>query len=151
MLGAVHLHAHLHHASRAGDGLAHPPGVVGVEGHGLLLIDVLAGLDGGHKAEGVLVLGGGDEDRIDRLVVQEAAVIVVGLDRRGHGLGLVQAPRVNIGHGNRLGAGAAQRDLEDRLAAAAGADQAEAEPVIGPQHGAGGSDSGRGHAGGAAG
>ncbi len=150
MLGAVHLHAHLHHAPRSGKRLPHAPGVSGIEGHGLLLIHVFARLDRGHEVQGVLVLRGGDENRIDRLVVQQSPVIVVGLDGRGHRPGFVQAPRINIGHGNRLGVRAANGDLEDLLAAAARANQAEADSVIGAQHRPGRNDSGGGHTGGAA-
>ncbi len=111
--------------------------MAGVEGHGFLLIHVLARLDRGHEAQGVLVLRGGDEDRIDRFVVQEAAVIVVGLDGRGNRPGLVQAPRVNIGHGNRLSVRAMKGDLEDFLSTAAGANQAKADSVIGARADAG--------------
>ena len=72
---AVHLHADLDHASRPLKCLAHAPGVAGIEGHGLFLVDVFAGLDRGDEVQGVLVLGRGDQDRVDVFVIQELAVV----------------------------------------------------------------------------
>ena len=51
--------------------LAHAPGMVGIERHGLLLIHVFARLDRRHEVQRVLVLRRGDQDRIERLLLQQ--------------------------------------------------------------------------------
>ena len=47
---ALHLHADLHHAPGAFIGPAHAPGVLGIERHGLFLVNIFARLDGGNEA-----------------------------------------------------------------------------------------------------
>src|SRR5215472_11511559 len=63
-LSARGLHAHLHHAMRTFHGPAHAPRMVGIKSHGLLLVDVLACLDGGNEIESMLMLRSGNQHRI---------------------------------------------------------------------------------------
>ena len=72
---AVHLHADLDDASRRRRGPPHAPGVAGVEGHGLFLVHVLARPDRGDEVDRVQVLGRRDQDRVDRLVVEQRPVV----------------------------------------------------------------------------
>ncbi len=48
-------------------------------GHGLFAVDVLAGAGGIDGHGGVQVVGGGDDDKVDVLVFEQAAVVAVGL------------------------------------------------------------------------
>ena len=132
------LNADLDHPARALECLAHPLGVVRVEGHRLFLVHVLARLKGRDEVQDVLVLGRRDQYGVDALVVQELAEVLVGLDLRCEFLHFVQAARVDIRHGGRLRIGTLQGRLEDLLAPAACADQAEANAIVGPQDTAGG-------------
>ena len=55
----------------------HAPRMVGIEGHGLFLINVLARLDGGNEIQRVLVLRRDDHHRVNGLVIQQRAEIAV--------------------------------------------------------------------------
>ena len=85
------LDPHLNHTIRSFHGAAHTARMVGIEGHGLFLIDVFACLNGGNEVEGMLVLGGRDEHGIDGLVVEQTAKVGVGLNARSDALHFVQA------------------------------------------------------------
>ena len=63
-------------------GGAHALGVIHGERHGLFLIDMLAGGDGGGEVLAVQVLRRGDQDRVDVLVFEQAAIIEVRLGVR---------------------------------------------------------------------
>ena len=132
------LNSNLHHPARAFERFAHAPGVVGVEGHGLFLVHVLPGLKRGNEIEHVLVLGRGDEDGVDRLVVKKLAEILIlgGVGRKL--FRFVQAARVNVSDRDGFHVRAFQRGLEDLSAAASRPDQGEADPIIRAQHAAGG-------------
>ena len=86
----------LEHGLPLGDGV----------GKGLLHIDVLAGLAGVNEGGRVLVLAGGDIDRVDILAVQDAAVIErgIGFPAVAHagesGLGLRHAGLDYVGDGD---------------------------------------------------
>ena len=58
---------------------AHALGVVHGERHGLFLVDVLASLERRHEMLAVEVLGRGDDDGVNALVIQQVAVVQVGL------------------------------------------------------------------------
>ena len=60
-------------------GGAHALGVIGIERHGLFLIDVLAGVERGGEAFGVQVLRRRDQHGVDAFIVQQMAVIEIGL------------------------------------------------------------------------
>ena len=57
---------------------------------GLLDVDVLARLAGPDRAQGVPVVGGGDHQGVDALVVQDAPEVL-------HGLGALSAHRLDRG------------------------------------------------------
>ena len=63
---------------------AHALGVVDGERHGLFLIHVLAGVERGDEVLAVQVLRSGDQDGVDDLVVEQMAVIEIGLGVRAH-------------------------------------------------------------------
>ena len=60
-------------------------GVVHGERHGLFLVDMLAGVERRGEVLAVQVLRGGDQDGVDALVVEQVAVIEVGLGVRRDG------------------------------------------------------------------
>ena len=61
---------------------AHALGVVHRERHRLFLVDVLAGAERGDEMLAVQMLRRGDQDRVDVLVVEQVAVIEIGLGVR---------------------------------------------------------------------
>ena len=69
------------------DGVVELEGLAEVAGHGLLDIDVLAGLEGGLGHGRVPVIDGGAEDDVDVLSFHHLAVVLVALDVAA-GLGL---------------------------------------------------------------
>ena len=84
-------------------GGAHPLGVLHRERHGLFLVDVLAGLRcAATKCSQMQMLRRGDQHRVDGLVVQQAAVIQVGLGAGGDVLSLFQTLGVYVGRANAL-------------------------------------------------
>ena len=106
--------------------------VVRVERHRLFLVDVLARLDRGDEVKRMQVLRRGDQHGVDRLVVEQLAIVAVGRRPRRDRLGLVEPPGVDVGDRRRLDVRAADRGLQDLLAAPAGADQAEPDAIVGP-------------------
>ena len=100
-----------------------------VEGERLLRVDILAGLAGVDRAENALMVGGGDDDAIDILQVEQRAVVLVdapvGL---ALGDGLVGSLWVAIGDGHDL---RARRELvHQQVGAVAGADHPDADAVV---------------------
>jgi hypothetical protein len=69
------------HAFGAADGLDHPVALLDGVAHRFFDVDVLAGFDGVDHHLGVPVVGGGDEDGVDVLAFQQAAVVAC---RSGH-------------------------------------------------------------------
>ena len=128
------LHPHLHHPSRALEGLLHPPRVVGIERHSLFLVNVLSGLDGGNEIQRVLVLWRSNQHRVDGFVVEHFAEILVGMDRGNDSLHFVQAPRIDIRHGYRFDIGALDGGVKDFLAAIPASNKTDSYAVVGSQH-----------------
>ncbi len=89
------------------------------------------------EVQDVLVLGRRDQHGVDALVVQQLAEVLVGLDLGREFLHFIQAARVDIRHGGGFRVGALQGRLEDLLAPAARADQADANALVGSQDTAG--------------
>ena len=116
--------------------------MVGVEGHGLFLVDILAGLDRGHEIQSVLVLRRGDQHCVNTGIVKQPAKIGISLDVRDITLHFIQAARVKIGHRYPFNVGALQRGLENLLAAAAASDKADADAVVRSQYSTGRKQSG---------
>src|ERR1019366_7614069 len=116
---------------------AHAFGVVDGERHRLFLIDMLATRDGGGEVFGVEVLRGGDEDGIDVAVVQQAAVVEVGLGVGRDLPDIFEAAGIDVGGGDAFHVLAVERLLEDFGAAGAGTDDAEADTLAGAERIAG--------------
>ena len=129
---AIHLHADLDHASRAAEGVSHAPGVARVEGHRLFLVHVLARLDGGDEVNRVQVLRRRDQDRVDRLVVEQRPVVLERRDAGNDRLDFIEAAGVDVGDRGRLDVRALDRGLQDLLAARTAADQAEPDSLVRP-------------------
>jgi hypothetical protein len=60
------------------------------EGHGLFLINMLAGLDGVDEVLAVQMLRGGDDDGVDGLVIEQAAMIEISGCAGDEPLGVVE-------------------------------------------------------------
>ncbi len=103
------------------------------ERHGLFLVDVLAGVERGGEVLAVQVLRGGDEDGVDVLVVEQVAVVEVGLGVGRDRLDVFEAPGVDVGGADAFHVVAGERLLQDLGAAGAGADDAEADALVGAQ------------------
>ena len=104
--------------------------MVGTERHGLLLIDVLAGLDGRDEVESVQVLRGRDQHGVDAAIVEQAPEVRVNLNAGSEALHFIMAPGVDVGHRDSLGIRAVHRLLQNLLAAPASADQPDAHAVV---------------------
>ena len=142
---AIHLHADLDDTSRATEGVSHAPGVARVEGHRFFLVHVLACLDGGDEVNRVQVLRRRDQDRVDRLVVEERPVV---FERRNAGddrLDFIKAAGVDVGDGGRLDIGTFDRGPQDLLPARTAADQTEPDSLVRPSDSAWSVGRGRSH------
>src|ERR1017187_4515444 len=115
------------------EGGAHAFGVVDGERHGLFLIDMLAASDGAGEVLRVEVLRGGDEDGVDVAVVQQAAVVEVGLGVGRYLADILQAAGIDVGGADAFHVLAVERLLEDFGTAGAGADDAEADTLVGAE------------------
>ena len=124
---------------------AHLLGMVHREGHGLFLVDVLAGVERGDEVLGVKVLRSGDEDGVDGRIFQEVAIVAMLPGGGRDGARLFQAAGVDVGHAGAFGVGAGEGFAQQFAAAGAGADDAEAHAVVGAE------DVGRGQGAGEAG
>ena len=99
------LHTHLHHAVRAFKGAAHAPCVVRIKRHGFFLIDILAGLKSGNEIQSVLMLGSGDQHRVNGLVLEQTAKIAKCLNCGREFLGFLLPARVNVSDRDGLSIG----------------------------------------------
>ena len=87
--------------------------MIHVESHRLFLVDMLARVEAGHEVLAVQMLRRRDQHRIDRLVLQQIAVIEVGLRVRRDLLRGLEAARVDVGEGDELGVRAGDRFMHD--------------------------------------
>src|ERR1022692_1098374 len=113
---------------------AHALGMLHAERHGLFLIDVFAGVERRHEVLAMQVLRRGDEDRVDALVVQQVAVVEIGLGGGRDGARVVQALSVDVRDAGEFRVGTCQRLAHELCAAIAGADDADANAVTRSQH-----------------
>ena len=88
----------LHDPIRSFDGLPHSPGVVGIKGHGLFLVNVFAGLNCGNEIEYVLVLRCGEEHGVHVFLVQQFAKIQIRFYVGSNLLRFIQPPRIHVGY-----------------------------------------------------
>src|SRR5262249_37527134 len=136
----------------------HQPALADVVRARLLDVDVLARGAGEDGGRGVPVVGGGDEDRVDRPVGQHAAQVPGGLrpaarrplDRLGGG---VHAVAVRVADPGNLHVLAGEQGPDVVHPHAAGADDADDDALVGAAGAAGGfgGSEGRGPGGGQAG
>jgi hypothetical protein len=116
----------LHHRAAFGDG----------HRGRLLDVDVLAGLAGEHGHQRVPVIGGADDDGVDALVVEDAPEVGMLRGGRGHFGGLRQVGRVDVADRGDLDVGQALVPAHHAGTLPAGADDADANAVVGAEHAA---------------
>ena len=103
-------------------------GVFDGVGHGLFAVDVVAGFERRQDVLGVQAERRGDDDGVEVFAIEERAIVGVGGYLVSAGLvQLGEARRVDIGGGGDFDSGNAEEAADEFLAAAAGADDAEAE------------------------
>ncbi len=91
---------------------------------------MLAGGEGVGEVLAVQVLRGGDEDGVDFLVLEHAAVIEVRFGSGGDGFDSLQGLGVDVGGGHAVDVGERDGLLEDLPSAVAGSDDGEADPFV---------------------
>src|ERR1017187_5422696 len=127
--------ADLHRAARRPlHGGSHALGLLHREGHGLFLVDVLAGIERRHERFAMQMLGRGDYHRVDRAIVQQLAVVQVQLGARSEPGRIFQATRINVGDRDALGVRAGQRLSQQFGPTRAHPDDAETHAFPGGQH-----------------
>ena len=106
---------------------------IGIEmNHGLLAIDVLAGLHGVHRGLLVPVVGRGNDYRVN-IFAGEDLVIVAGGEKivTPDFFAMIETAVVAVGNGNQLDAGDLQRRARVALSLAASADQRDLDVIVG--------------------
>ena len=131
VIPAALLRAGLHDLLRRFDGLDHLRAFGDGVRDRLLDVDVLAGGDGVERDGLVPVIGRADHHRVDLAIVEDAAV-VGHLRGRGPGDlgGLQQARLVDVADRHHLVAGQLLQQAHQAAGAAAGADHADADPIV---------------------
>ena len=100
--------------------------------HGLLAVDILAGVHGVDGGLLVPVVGGGDEDGVDVLAGEDLAVVAGGEEVVAVDLFHVgEAAVVAVGDGDELDAGDLHGPAGVALALDAGTDESEVDVVVG--------------------
>ena len=139
---AASLRAMLHHHSilrRRGDG---DPAFGDVVAEGLLDVDVLAGLGSKDRHQRVPMVGGGDRDGIDALVVEHSAKVGQCRRRGGclagllpeHFEGAAEHLRVGIDDGRDLDVVEAHETAQVGLAAAVEAEHGDTDTIVRTPH-----------------
>ena len=127
-----------HHALVLLDRLGHATGLVDRVGHRLLAVDVLLRLAGVDGHLGVPVVGRGDDHGVDVVVLQDLAIVDLGLLAAGLGLGVLAVAVVDVGHGDDVDELPLLLHLEEvadvGLGAAAWAEDGEVDAVVGADH-----------------
>lgn len=109
-------------------------GVVHRERHRFLLINVLAGLDGVSEVFAMQVLRSGDQNSVDILVVEKAAMIEICFGSRDGLLSGFEAARVNVRKSDHFNTWDAHRLAVDFGAAVSGANQSHADAIVRAQY-----------------
>ena len=151
MFAGALLRAARHHAIVLGGGLHHLAALVNRVRDGLLHVNVLARLARHDHGDAVPVFRRGHDDGVNILAVQDTAKIAVthrlagrrpgGIERLG------ERQCVNIRGGNGIHPVRSYHGAEIEAALPAGADQADADAVIGAHHVANGRPRGKSQAG----
>ena len=128
---AALLRAGLHDLLRRFDGLDHLRAFGDGVRDRLLDVDVLAGRHGVERHGLVPVVGRADHDRVDRAIVEDAAVVGdLGGSGAGDLGGLEHARLIDVADRHQLVAGQPLQMVHQAAGAAAGADHADADPVV---------------------
>src|SRR6185369_16719775 len=99
--------------------------------HRLFLVDVLPGGQRGGEVLAVQVLRRGDQDGVDGLVVEQVAVVEVGLGVGRDLLHFFQAAGVDVGGADAFDVRAGHRLAQDLRPAGPGPDDADANALVG--------------------
>ena len=102
---ALVLQPDLHHAARVFGGCQAFVGFGDRPGHGLLGIEILAGSQRVQEMAIVTVQGAGHDDGVDIFHVEQAAIVVEGLNVGNLAFRLVAAAAVDVGHGYEFDVG----------------------------------------------
>ena len=108
---------------------------------------MFAGVHGRDEAFGVQMLRGGDEDGVERRIVEQSAGNRRTSSRRARASGVVEAAGVDIGERREFDVGTGDGFARELRAAVANADDADAEAVVRAENAAGRETAGqaRGH------
>ena len=116
--------------------LDHPPAFDDIVAGGLLDVNILAGLAGKHSQKRMPVVGRGDRDGVDRLVVEQAAKVFLDLRRLSgrtfdglHGLG--EHRIIDVADRDDLGLRVSGKHLGMIESAVAQTDDGDAHPLAG--------------------
>ena len=104
------------------------------ERHGLFLIYVLAGFQGGHEVLAVQVLRRSNQHSVDALVVEEISIIQIGLCVRGELLGIFESFGEDIGEAHNFRIGAFEGRFHIHRALRARSDDTQPDPFVGAEY-----------------
>ena len=139
VLGGAVLGADVDHPLVSSSGAEHGLAFTDVVGEGLFDVDILAGLAGEDRRDGVPVVRRGDVNGVDLFFLEDAAEILMDLGGGGEGgFGAVGVGEISVGEGGVFGAGLLGDEAGDIAAAATTTDEREANPLIGAEDTAGG-------------
>ena len=113
---------------------AHELSVLHGERHSLFLIDVLPGIKCGDEAFGMQVVRRGNNDSVNRFIVEQRAEIAVELRACGKFFRVFEAARVDVGEGGEFRTGAGGGLARQLRPALANANHADAYPLVRSQH-----------------
>ncbi len=131
-----------HRSRRLPVGRPHAFGMFERERERLLLIHMLARLERMNEVLRVQMLRRGDDDRIDALVVEQAAMIVINGRARNQIARVIEALVVNVRKRGDLNVRAGDGLMEQLRATLSGADNAYANALVRTEHTAGGGQRG---------
>jgi len=129
------MRAGLKHAPAATNGIHHRAALADAVGERLLAVHVLAGGAAGRRDQRVPMIRHGDDERVDVLSLQQAAIVAERRDALASGLGgLFHVRAVHIAHGRDRNRPGLLRKVEQIRPLPTDADAADDKPVIGPEH-----------------
>ena len=125
-MGADALTAYLQDLVAFFRGVRNGQALVDGVGQRLLAVDVLTGVDRLKNLGGVPVVGRCDEDRVDRLVVEDLVVVLDGASpSRGALDGALDASLIGVEHGDDFGVRCGLKRLDELMRASPDCDHAD--------------------------
>ena len=112
----------------------HALGLLNGERHGSFLVDVLTGVERGHKLLRVQMLRRGDQNRVDACVFQQPPVLQVQFCGGHDRVGGLQSLRIDVRHGDAVGIRAGQSLTQQFGAPGPGPNDADTQAVVGAEH-----------------